>query len=291
MPADDSAARGPIPLGPVGRYVIRNLERLREQRGLTYRQLADRLSDIGRPIPTLGLSRIEKGNRRVDADDLVALCVALEVSPAALLLPPDPGGDDDEVDLTERLSVPGHAARRWAAGHSPLPDSEAITWDRPGFVWRVREGELAELRQRIELLESASNLTRALEAQAIVAAVVTSAEGVLVGRRNDGRPPWTFIAGEQEPGERPEDTAIREVKEETGLRIQAGDEIGERVQPVTGRRMIYLAAVPTHGTDVFVGDEAELAEVRWVSLAEADELLPGMYAPVREHLGRELGEA
>ena len=55
--------------------------------------------------------------------------------------------------------------------------------------------------------------------------------------------------------------------------------------------MIYLAARPTHGTDVFVGDEDELAEVRWVSLAEADELLPGMFGPVREHLARELGEA
>ena len=83
--------------------------------------------------------------------------MALEVSPAALLLPPDPGGVvDDEIELTERLSVPGSAARRWAAGHTPLPDSDAITWDRPGFVWRVREGELAELRQRIEMLEVAA---------------------------------------------------------------------------------------------------------------------------------------
>ena len=55
--------------------------------------------------------------------------------------------------------------------------------------------------------------------------------------------------------------------------------------------MIYMAATPTHGTDVFVGDEDELAEVRWLSLAEADELLPGMFEPVREHLARELGGA
>ena len=39
-----------------------------------------------------------------------------------------------------------------------------------------------------------------------------------------------------------------------------------------------------------MNDEAELAEVRWVSLAEADQLLPGMFGPVREHLARELGE-
>ena len=125
--------------------------------------------------------------------------------------------------------------------------------------------------------------------QPIVAAIVTSGRGVLVGRRNDGKPPWTFIAGEQEPGERPEDTATREVKEETTLQIQAGEIIGERVHPKSGRRMLYIAARPTHGTDIFVGDEDELAEVRWVGLAEADELLPGMFEPVRDYLERELG--
>jgi len=43
-----------------------------------------------------------------------------------------------------------------------------------------------------------------------------------------------------------------------------------------------------HGTAVFVGDSDELAEVRWVSLAEADELLPGMYEPVRAYLAQTL---
>lgn len=37
----------------------------------------------------------------------------------------------------------------------------------------------------------------------VVAAIVTSGRGVLAGRRNDGKPPWTFIAGEIEPGEGP----------------------------------------------------------------------------------------
>jgi 8-oxo-dGTP pyrophosphatase MutT (NUDIX family) len=122
----------------------------------------------------------------------------------------------------------------------------------------------------------------------VVAAIVTSDKGVLVGRRNDGKPPWTFIAGEIEPGESPADAAVREVKEETGCVITAGEVIGRRVHPKTGRTMIYMAARPVHGTAVFVGDSDELAEVRWVSLPEADELLPGMHEPVRAHLAQTL---
>jgi 8-oxo-dGTP diphosphatase len=125
--------------------------------------------------------------------------------------------------------------------------------------------------------------------QPIVAAIVTSRLGVLVGERKRWQSPWTFIAGEIEPGEQSEDAAVREVKEETGLEIRVGQVIGERVHPQTGRIMVYVAATPTHGTEVFVGDSDELAEVRWLGLAEAGELLTGMYEPVREYLLHELG--
>jgi 8-oxo-dGTP pyrophosphatase MutT (NUDIX family) len=119
----------------------------------------------------------------------------------------------------------------------------------------------------------------------VVAAIVTSHLGVLVARRNDGKPRWTFIAGEIEPGENPADAAVREVEEETGLRIRSGDVIGHRVHPQTNRQMIYVAAWPVDGTDVFVGDEEDLGEVRWVSLAQADELMSGtIFEPVRYHL-------
>jgi 8-oxo-dGTP pyrophosphatase MutT (NUDIX family) len=125
--------------------------------------------------------------------------------------------------------------------------------------------------------------------QPVVAAIVTSAKGVLVSRRNDGEPPWGFITGEVEPGEHPEHAAEREVKEETGLEVRIGDEIGRRVHPRTGRTLIYMAARPVRGTRVFVGDESELAEVRWASLSDALTLLPDMYEPVRDYLARQLG--
>lgn len=122
------------------------------------------------------------------------------------------------------------------------------------------------------------------EAQPIAAAIVTSELGVLVSRRVDGKPPWGFITGEIEPGESPADAAVREVKEETGLWVHHDKGLGRRVHPKTGRTVIYLACIPVEGLEVFVGDTAELAEVRWVSIREADHLLPGMFEPVRVHL-------
>jgi 8-oxo-dGTP pyrophosphatase MutT (NUDIX family) len=119
----------------------------------------------------------------------------------------------------------------------------------------------------------------------IVAAIVTSRLGVLVARRNDGVPPWTFIAGEIEPGEDPAEAAVREVKEETGLRIRTTGVLGCRIHPDTGREIVYLAGHPTHGTKVFVGDEQDLAEVCWVDLAQADELMGGtIFEHVRTYL-------
>jgi len=60
------------------------------------------------------------------------------------------------------------------------------------------------------------------------------------------------------------------------------------VHPKTDRHMVYVAARPTGKLDAIVGDPDELSEVRWASLAEAEELLPGIFEPVHEHLERVL---
>ena len=164
--------------------------------------------------------------------------------------------------------------------------------------WRDGEGlSVAQLAQRIGLsrgrtgdLLRGRGAARPPEPQPVVAVIVTSPLGVLVSRRNDGTPPWGFISGEIEPGESAADAAVREMKEETGLEVTTGREIGRRVHPKTGRTMIYLAARAASGADpaaVTVVDDRELAEVRWASLGEMDELMPGAYEPVRAYLARE----
>lgn len=62
-----------------------NVRFLRQAHGLTYRELAVQLAKAGRPIPELGLSRLERGERRIDVDDLVALAQVLGVTPQELL--------------------------------------------------------------------------------------------------------------------------------------------------------------------------------------------------------------
>jgi len=118
----------------------------------------------------------------------------------------------------------------------------------------------------------------------VVVAVVTSPRGVLAGRRTDRRPPWTFPGGKLDPGETPAAAAIREVREETGLQVAVRELLGERVHPVTGRTIIYLACDPTCGVEVQATAADELAEVRWLSAAETEELLPDMYPPLRTYV-------
>jgi excisionase family DNA binding protein len=183
----------------------------------------------------------------------------------------------------EALGVSLTTLQRWA--HQGLV-TPALRTAGGHFRW-----DLDDLRAQLRAMDqTVQHDSTKPEPQPVVAAIVTSGHGVLLGRRNDGKPPWTFIAGEIEPGESPADAGVREVKEETGLLVAAGQEIGRRVHPATGRTMIYMAARPTHGTDIFVGDRDELAEVRWVPLAEAEELMQpyGMFGPVREHLATTL---
>ncbi|MGV0578105.1 helix-turn-helix transcriptional regulator [Mycolicibacterium elephantis] len=79
-----------------------NVKRLRESLNLGLRALSSRLADTGRPLTHTALDKIERGTRRVDVDDLMALAVALEVSPATLLMPEvtTPEWDDADVEST-----------------------------------------------------------------------------------------------------------------------------------------------------------------------------------------------
>lgn len=128
-------------LGSTGATVAANVRRLREMRGYAYTDLAHRLGVVGRPIPTLGLRKIESGGRRVDADDLLALAVALGVSPPTLLMPYSTAADY-VVDNATALDEPCGWEKWWkwltaqsghpAAGdHMSLLMFISVAWPHP----------------------------------------------------------------------------------------------------------------------------------------------------------------
>jgi 8-oxo-dGTP pyrophosphatase MutT (NUDIX family) len=181
----------------------------------------------------------------------------------------------------EGIPISGETLRRYA--HSGL-----ITpaYTSPGGwmsfdIERVRQ-ELANVNAEMPV--------QGPDPAQVVAAIITSPQGVLVTRRNDGDPPWGFVTGKIEAGESPADAAIREAKEEVGLRLRHGRVIGKRRHPATHKIMIYVAARPVGSAEAHVLDTRELAEIRWVSLAEAQQLLPGMFGPVVTYLRRSLGD-
>ena len=89
-------------------------------------------------------------------------------------------------------------------------------------------------------------------------------------RGNPGK--WDFPGGKADPGESFEATLLREVEEETGLRIALGRVVGAAESEAPGRRVAYLImeARPVSG-QVLLSDEHE--DHAWVpvqDLAGAD---------------------
>ncbi|MFF6966046.1 hypothetical protein ACFY9G_22120 [Streptomyces anthocyanicus] len=97
---------------------------------MSLRALSAELKKQGRALGADALNKIENGRpldpgedergrqiRRVDVDDLVALALALQVSPTAFLLPPTIAGD---VQLARGKTVSALDAWMWVTSRRPL---------------------------------------------------------------------------------------------------------------------------------------------------------------------------
>ena len=132
--------------------------------------------------------------------------------------------------------------------------------------------------------------TRVRDAMAAGGVVVRGSgdhlEVVLTGRDSDRT--WVFPKGTPEAGESVEETAIREVSEETGLDVEILRPIGqiEYWFAVPGQRVhkvVHFFLMRALGGDVSRHDH-EYDEVRWMPIDEARRLLS--YDTYREMLDR-----
>ena len=113
-----------------------------------------------------------------------------------------------------------------------------------------------------------------------VDAEVVRAAGAVIWRRSDGREEvllvhrakyddWSFPKGKAEAGESDEECALREVEEETGLRVRLGPELVMTSYVSKGRpkRVRYWLAEPRPGEHARAQNEID--EVAWLTVEEA----------------------
>jgi transcriptional regulator with XRE-family HTH domain len=117
--SEQQYGRRAVETGPTGKTVAENLARLRKTRGLSTRQLSAELERRGRSVSASGITRMEKADRHVTADELVALAAALKVNPSALLLPLK-DGPEESVEISGVGTVGASEAWDWADGRRPL---------------------------------------------------------------------------------------------------------------------------------------------------------------------------
>ena len=119
------------------------------------------------------------------------------------------------------------------------------------------------------------------------------ARAALIGRLDRrGRLLWSLPKGHLEAGETEEDTAVREVAEETGILGRIVGKLGvidfwfvaegRRVHK-TVHHFLLVAADPVHGL-VLSDEDVEVSEVAWVPLGEVARQLA--YADERRLLDR-----
>jgi 8-oxo-dGTP pyrophosphatase MutT (NUDIX family) len=113
---------------------------------------------------------------------------------------------------------------------------------------------------------------------------------VPVKRGPDGHRVLGLPKGHPDPGETPEETARREVREETGVDAEPIEELGEIRYWYQGKRARVHKRVAFYLFEYRSGDvadhDSEIEEARWMPLAEAARALT--YAGERDMVARAL---
>jgi transcriptional regulator with XRE-family HTH domain len=110
--ADDEAR------GKPSRLFARNLRVVRESRGLSQRQVAERMTDAGHPMTKVAVTRLEADAlaRKLTLDEALAFAWVLDTPLAHLLSPPD----GSHVFPTAAVGLSGPAVRQWLLFGDPF---------------------------------------------------------------------------------------------------------------------------------------------------------------------------
>lgn len=185
-------------------------------------------------------------------------------------------------DLVKQFPAEAADFRAYLAAY--LYDYHGVTMEELAAFMDVSRQRASQLIKRArEKGNPVTEPTTLPEQPHVALAIITSDRGVLIARRRDGIPPWTFLGGEINTGESSGDALRRRVQAEAGLAVTSVHFIGRRIHPKTSRVMVY-GHVTVEPGEPQLGDPEDLAEVRWASIDETRDLMPDMYGPVRQYL-------
>lgn len=113
--------------------IASRVEAVRERRGYSLRELSRRLDEVGHSMDATALMRLERGERRITIDDLLAVALALDVPPVALFVPIDTG---EAVRVTADMTMDPLQLLLWVSGEGP---PEADYMDAYGDLAQAQE--------------------------------------------------------------------------------------------------------------------------------------------------------
>jgi len=118
-----------------------NVKRIRRLRELTGRQFITELEKRGVKLLPSGLTALEKGERRITVEELLAIAIVLNTNPVDLLMP----ADRERLEVADGLDpLNGYGLLYWLQGRRPW--SQFVSME--DFVDAAREPHRAMLRAR-----------------------------------------------------------------------------------------------------------------------------------------------
>lgn len=179
---------------------------------------------------------------------------------------------------TVAMGAPGRVDLRQAAADWPAFESDAFAFARAMLYWRTRTRFCGLCGGRVEFrragyvghcAQCGTDHYPRVDPAVIVA--VSDGRRLLLGRQANWPPRrYSVLAGFVEPGETLEQTVVREVFEETGVRVRGCRYLGTQPWPFPGALMLGFTADADADEPRVDG---ELEDARWVSCEEVEAAL------------------